>query len=100
MTHHRVLVGKECVRQHTEYTGEVYVEVQANATTQIQLSVAPVCERVMLSLSPIPLPVPGTGMGIAGDAAKVQTTSGEWRDGPSKGHFVKTMTMAQPLDGP
>lgn len=70
--HHQVVVGKECARRRTEDAGKVYLELQADPDRQAQLSVAPVCDRIMLSL----------------DAAKVQTTSGDWRD-------VKTMTIAE-----
>ena len=70
--HHRVTVSKECVRQHTERAGAVYVAVQEQATAEAPLSQEPVCERMMLSV----------------DAAKIHTTTGEWRD-------AKTLTIAE-----
>ena len=70
--HHQIQVSKESVRRKTERAGEVYERLQADEDIQGQLSVASVCERVMLSL----------------DAAKVKTTTGEWRD-------VKTLTIAE-----
>lgn len=68
--HHQMQISKESVRCKTERAGQVYAHVQADETLSPQLSRAAVCARMMLSV----------------DAAKVKTTTGEWRD-------VKTMTL-------
>ena len=70
--HHQITVSKECARRHTERTGQVYIDVQADEILRPQLSIHPASERMMLSL----------------DAAKVHTTTSEWRD-------VKTMTITE-----
>ena len=70
--HHGVTLSKECVRQRTQRAGAAYVAVQAEATPETPLSQEPVGERMMLSV----------------DAAKIHTTTGEWRD-------AKTLTIAE-----
>lgn len=96
--HHRVTVSKESIRAHTEAAGEVYVQLQVQVQVQEQeqeqgqgqghrpavaqastptapaLPIEPGCDRHMLCV----------------DAAKVLTTTGEWRD-------VKTLTLAEVL---
>lgn len=68
---HRVTVGPECVRRHTEQAGDTYLQLQASADATTIFPATPPHERLLLSV----------------DACKVQTTTGEWRD-------VKTLTVA------
>ena len=70
--HHQVRVSKESVRLYTREAGEVYERLQADAEARTILTVEAPSARHMLSV----------------DAAKVHTTTGEWRD-------MKTLTLAE-----
>ncbi len=72
--HYHLDVSKECVRRNTLEAGRVYEQVQADPVTSQTLSMTSpdTNQRQMLSV----------------DAAKVLTTSREWRD-------VKTLTIAE-----
>lgn len=74
--HHQLRVSKESARQHTLEAGEVYERLQAEAEARPRLTVEAPSARHMLSV----------------DAAKVHTTTGEWRD-------VKTLTIAEVKPG-